>query len=306
LITDTTSLEKNIAFPTEIDLLGRVIEYGERIIQKVDRKAKLVKSGVIRKAKQTAKIFYSAGQKTKELLEKMSGRLLKMAVEQMAQAERIYQKASETVKKKLRKTYEALDTTGRKVIRQIRKKLAGENIPDRIVNFHESHVRALPKGKIHKPCEFGTKVRIDMTGNGYVTNYQNYLGNPNDATMTEDAVKAHAKKYGKEFKFATADRGFANREMEQRLEFQLGIKMVIPGKKESTSTLKGEEKKIYNSRAAIEAKISEGKRCVGLDKCLYHGYEGDQICTALGVFALNARKLMRDLRENPKLMMAFT
>src|SRR5208283_4931150 len=39
LIIDTTSLEKNIAYPTEVHLLGRVIECAERVIQKVRKKA---------------------------------------------------------------------------------------------------------------------------------------------------------------------------------------------------------------------------------------------------------------------------
>jgi hypothetical protein len=65
------------------------------------------------------------------------------------------------------------------------------------------------------------------------------------------------------------------------------------------------EKKIYDSRSKVEAKISEGKRCRGLAKSYYHGYDGDKICASLGIFALNARKLIRDMREHPKLILKF-
>ena len=48
LFTDTTSLEKNILYPTEIGLLKRVIEEAEIIRQKVRYKKELVKTEVIK------------------------------------------------------------------------------------------------------------------------------------------------------------------------------------------------------------------------------------------------------------------
>ena len=62
---------------------------------------------------------------------------------------------------------------------------------------------------------------------------------------------------------------------------------------------------LYNKRAAIEAKISEGKRMCGLDKSNYRGYEGDKMWAALSVMALNIRKLIRDVSKNPELMLRF-
>jgi len=305
LIVDTTSLEKNIAYPTEVNLLGRVIECSEKIIQKVGKKSKLVKSAVIRKYRQVAKVFYSAGRKTEKLLRQTSRTLLKIAKEQVVLAGKTYQACSKAVRKALINTHHKLTTVGEKILSQIEEKLEGGKPEDKIVNMNEPHVRALPKGKIHKPCEFGTKLRIDMSGNGYVTNYKNYIGNPNDATMLEEAVRVHAKGYGKKFKHVTADRGFANSELQQILEKDCHITTVIPGKQDSKQALSRKDRKIYDSRAAIEAKISEGKRCTGLDKCRYHGFEGDQISSALGSFGLNARKLIRDLREHPKLILKF-
>ena len=52
---------------------------------------------------------------------------------------------------------------------------------------------------------------------------------------------------------------------------------------------------LYNKRSAIEAKISEGKRTCGLNKSYYKGFEGDRMWAALGIMALNIRKLLRDI-----------
>ena len=68
----------------------------------------------------------------------------------------------------------------------------------------------------------------------------------------------------------------------------------------------GKEKdELYNKRAAIEAKISEGKRMYGLNKSYYKGYQGDKMWAALGVMALNIRKLLRDITKNPELILRF-
>jgi len=45
--SDTTSLEKNISYPTEVSLLKRVIDHGEMVVQGVVKKKELMKTTVI-------------------------------------------------------------------------------------------------------------------------------------------------------------------------------------------------------------------------------------------------------------------
>lgn len=59
-----------------------------------------------------------------------------------------------------------------------------------------------PKGKVGKPVEFGDKLRVDMSRNGYVTNFKVYKGNPADVTMLEDCIKEHHKAFKDTFKAA--------------------------------------------------------------------------------------------------------
>ena len=305
LITDTTSLEKNIAYPTEINLLGRVIEHGERIIQGVAKKSQMIKSAAIRKAKTIAKVFYSARRKTTELLRSTGNQLLKLAKEQVKKAKKSYTGSSKAFRRKLKKVMEKLTTVGEKIITQVEEKMQGGSPKDKIVSYNEPYARALPKGKVHKTCEFGSKVRLDMSDNGYITNNKVYKGNPNDSTMLNESIQEHSENFGDDFSKVTADRGFADELGEAKLEKDYGIKVVIPGKKEKPRELTMEEKKIYDRRAAIEAKISEGKRCAGLGRCRYAGFEGDEICVSLGSLVLNARKLIREMREHPKIILKF-
>jgi hypothetical protein len=89
------------------------------------------------------------------------------------------------------------------------------------------------------------------------------------------------------------DRGFADTQLVQELEQDHGITLAVPGKKDR-KRLPGGKQQLYDARAAIEAKISEGKRMTGLGLCRYKGWMGDRICGALGVMALNLRKMLRE------------
>ena len=295
LITDTTSIEKNIIYPTEISLLKRVIEAAEMVCQKIIYKKEMIKTQVIKKANQISKIYYSSGQKTKELLTSCGQQLLTIAKGLVEKAKATIQGCSKKTQKKLHEIYDKVATVGVKILEQVTKKMEGEKVEDKIVSYFEEHARALPKGKIHKPCEFGVKGRIDMEERGYITNYECYLGNPADVTMIEKAMEEHSREFGKTFKEATADRGFYDEELNAKLEEKYGVMLAIPHKKDRKDIMGEKKESIYqHKRPAIEAKISEGKRVVGLGKSMYKGYFGDQIWLALSVLSLNLRRYLRE------------
>ena len=60
LLTDTTTLEKNIAYPTEVSLLSRIIKEAAYIIQNVKHKKDIIITSTIAKAKKISKIYYSS------------------------------------------------------------------------------------------------------------------------------------------------------------------------------------------------------------------------------------------------------
>ncbi len=297
LVVDTTSLEKKILYPTEVSLIKRVIEHAEMVVQKVELKKEMVKSAVIKAANKLAKTYYSARKKSTELLHSVSRKMIELAKETLKKAEKSFAAVKTMRNKIIEKTYRKVKEVGGKILSQIETKLSGEAVPDKIVSYYEPHVRALPKGKIHKPCEFGTKVTLGMSGNGFVTDYDLHEGNPNEKGLLPAMVERHSDKFGSEFQEVTADAEFADMQQNQNLENRYDVTVAIPDKK-ARSTDRGldrQRKTIYNKRSAIEAKISETKRMYGLDKSDYEGFEGDWICLILGVFAVNAKKLLRIL-----------
>jgi len=86
LFTDTTSLEKNIIYPTDVSLLTRVIREADYIIQNVMRKKNVIISSAVKKAKTLSKIYYSSSKKTKDLLNKTARSLSRIAKAQLTVA----------------------------------------------------------------------------------------------------------------------------------------------------------------------------------------------------------------------------
>ena len=303
LFTDTTSLEKNIAYPTDVSLLSRVIKEADLVIQNVNRKKNAVISSAVKKAKTLSKIYYSSSKKTKELLIKTSKALLCLAKAQMAAAG-VRVKHMKVSKENI-KRYKKLKKVGAKIIRQTLKRLSGLKVNNKIVSYYEDHAQSLPKGKLNKPCEFGVKLSLSMSSNGYITDHKLYDYNIADIKTLKEAVNIHSKTFGKDFKGAAADRSYYDEDLNTALEKKHKIVLAIPHKKNRSNKMGKDKDELYDKRAAIEAKISEGKRMCGLDKSYYRGYEGDRIWASLSVMALNIRKLIRDINKSPELILRF-
>ena len=303
LISDTTSVESNIIYPTEINLLRRVIEEATAVIQEVKYKKYIIETEIVRKSKQISKVYYSAKKRTKKLLNSCTSQLLKLSGQVLVKAQKKVKNNKCELKKYVIDRYEKLINTGVKIVKQIEDKYDGKKVNDKIVSYFEDYARALPKGKIGRACEFGMKLRIDMSANNYITNYKSYLGNPADVTMLKDAVNEHYDQFKGEFKEGLMDAGFYDGKLKKEIENDLNIKLVIPHKKNKKLTK--HEQKRYNKRAAIESKISEGKRSNGLGKTLYKHQSGSEIWTTMSIFVLNIKQFLRDVVKKPKLLYKF-
>lgn len=98
--------------------------------------------------------------------------------------------------------------------------------------YYEDHTRSLPKGKVGRPIEFGDKLRVDMSGNGYITNWKLYQGNPSDVTMLKDAIEKHKSVFKEKFHSAGFDRGFYDEGKIEEYENEYNVLLAIPHKKD--------------------------------------------------------------------------
>jgi len=306
LFTDTTSLEKNITYPTEVSLLSRVIAEAATVVQNVKHKKDAVINEAIKKAKQISKIYYSSSKRTKKLLKTCSQKLLSLAKQEIESAALAVADMAEAVSKVTLARFKKLTNTGAKIISQIEAKLEGKPAAKRILSYHEESVASLPKSRPGKaPCAFGAKLALSMSKNGYITDSSLYDRNIADVDTLGQALKNHSNTFGKKFKAASADRAYYDKELIEELEEKYDISLAIPHKKRRDLVMSDKKKLLYRKRAAIEAKISEGKRVTGLGKSYYKGFTGDRMWTSLSVLALNLRQLLKDMARKPELLYKF-
>lgn len=305
LFTDTTSLEKNIAYPTEVSLLSRIVKEAAAVIQNVRYKKDIVVKQAVLASKKISKVYYSNSKKTKKLLNACSKKLLIIAKDEIENAAAAVKQMGNSISKITRQRFKKLSTTGKEIISQVEAKHEGRPLPKRILSYHETDSAALPKSRPGKaPCAFGAKLSLSVTGNGYITDYSLYNRNIADISTLSEVVKNHKNNFGKKFKGLSADRAYYDKDLIEGLEKSHNIICAIPHKKRKEN-LKFKKKRLYKKRSAIEAKISEGKRVTGLDKSYYRGFEGDHIWAGLSVLALNLRQLLKDVNKKPELIYRF-
>jgi hypothetical protein len=304
LLTDTTSLEKNIAYPTEVSLLSRVIKEAAMVCQNIRYKKDMVVTETIKRAKKISKVYHSCSRKTGKLLKDTTSALLLIAKEQIEEAQEAVDSMADKVSAVTAERLNKLKTVGKAIVAQVESKLSGKPVAKRILSYHEEAAVSLPKSRPGKPCAFGAKLSLSVSGNGYVADHRLYDSNIADIDTLEDAVKDHLEKFGKKFKEASADRAYYDKDLIEELEATHNIKIAIPHKKRK-EPLTQDKEHLYKKRAAIEAKISEGKRMTGMGKSYYSRFSGDRIWAGLSVLALNLRQLLKDMDRKPELIYQF-
>jgi IS5 family transposase len=182
-----------------------------------------------------------------------------------------------------------------KVARQIRQRIAGEKITDRIVSLHDPDARPIRKGKIGKVTEFGYVSQLaEVTehtqrgARGLILPASHQIGNPSENTLLPGTV-AELTRLGITPREIALDGGFQPTPTNAALA-ELGAKTVfIAGHQEPAS--RHTKRRLARYRTGTEGRISHLKRRYGLDRSRLKGDEGEQIWTEWAILAYNADTL---------------
>ena len=196
-----------------MSLLARVIKEADYIIQNAKRKKDAALSAAVKKAKTLSKIYYSSSKKTKELLDRTAKALISIAKSQLRVAAVAATQMADAVSRQNIKRYIKLKEVGKKIVRQAQARINCTKVPGRIVSYHEEHAKALPKGKVGKPCEFGAKLALSMSANGYITDHRLYDSNIADISTLKEILNKHGQTFGKDFKGGAADRAYYDEDL---------------------------------------------------------------------------------------------
>lgn len=290
---DSTTLESHISYPTDVGILHQAVKtlsgqagsLGQKIINHVRATKKaLARWGASSKAKP---------KERKRLGQKVLKKVAKLARQSVEQSRAAYHQLSKSAPTQLKEKFLGTIELAQTVLEQTEQKLRGQrSIPQRIVSFFDPEARAIVKGKLDKPVEFGRTLELVQDSSGTILHYEVHQGNPSDKTHLISLVretKAVAKQISPD---VAADRGFYSADNLTSLG-RLGVRHVgipkigrlnaIERRRQRSRWFRG----LQRFRCGIEAAISLLKRRFSLGRILARGSQATAIWTGWAIFAYN-------------------
>lgn len=298
IAADTTAQPKNIAYPTDVDLLHRI---REKIVQKIKRVREEVTlrkpfrpfSRVSKGVVLGIKKFY---RRDPEKRAKATQKLRNIVTQVIYQANRVVHSLYVRKRKDLARPLNQLTSLGLKIVEQTGEVLQGRKPNRRLYSLHEPDVAAIRKGKSHPDCEFGSVVSLAINEDGLILGHQEYQGNVADVKTLDPLLQVVQGNTGVIPPEISADRGFSRAlAQEERWSRRLGIKrLAIPrkGKQRHPHRRASWFRRAMRRRVAIEPVIGHLKQDHRMNRCRYKGWVGDTINVVWASLAWNTKKLV--------------
>lgn len=312
MTTDSTVVEKHIAYPTDSNLLDRGRKKLVQVVSTLKKQGVKVKGGLrnyAKKGKRAILGIIKLGKDRQERIEKHTMELAKMAQHTLTQTKKELEKAKRRlaqirgkvevrVEEQLRRSIaqgEKLCQQVKQVIHQSRQRFKGVHIKDKLYAYHEAHVTAVVKGKRSKPREYGIKVNVSIDTKGFVVNHEEYTKNKNDSKLLDPALKCWEEVTGALPKQLNADRGYLQKRSQQSRRYQSIPQVCIPwrGKTKNPDHRKAWYKRGMSNRPKIEATIGHLKQDHGMGRSRYRGFAGDRMTVGWATAAWNLNKWMK-------------
>lgn len=305
LKSDSYSLETNVHFPTDLNLLWDSMRKCLDMIKKL-QKITSVKGW--RKIKNLRKILKSLFRTTSQHVFKgKDEQQKKQQVKQyLHQARMLEARVAELVdypplmagqEKKILSVVVALEKYKKfvtKFIDQIdRRLLKGEVIPaaEKIYSIFEEHTEWLSKGKLNKNVELGHPLLITTCQYGLIMDY-NVMEEQKDPSQVK-GVGERVKKYFPHLKVYSHsfDKGFWSKENLEILQDAPIEQAILPKRGRHTKEDKAREsdptfKKLRNAHSGVESNINMLEHH-GLNRCMDKGLGNYKRCVGLSVLAYN-------------------
>jgi transposase, IS5 family len=290
---DSTTLEAHIAYPTDIGILHQAV-------RTLTRTASSLGQSIVSHVRATKRALARWGQssKAKPKERKTQGKKILKKVAQLAtdtleQSRQALNQLSTTVPAQLKQRFSETIELAEKLVQQTQDKLAGKgSIPERIVSFFDPEARAIVKGKLDKPVEFGRTLQLVQDDSGVIVHYEIHRGNPSDKTELVPLVGQTKKILKRAPRALATDRGYYSADNVNKLS-RLGVRRVgIPkiGRLSQFETRHQRSRwfrELQRFRCGIEAGISLLKRRFSLGRVLAKGSPATAVWTGFAIFAFN-------------------
>ncbi len=309
---DTTVVETNIHYPTDSSLLGdgdrvltRLMKKVTEIAGEVGTKVRNSMRNVQRRVAEIARASRTRGEKGKQKIEPLYGKLLEITSRVLGQAKRFSSEIARGVKRSsdvlkqaalqgLKIEIDSMAETIGKVVSQTKARVFGGDVhvEGKILSVFETSTEVIRKGKASKPTEFGKMVKIQEAENQIVIEFEVYDQKPNDSDLLVSSIEVHQERMGRTPELIAADAGFYSAKNVAAAE-ERGVKRVsVPNRSTKSKVRREIQKKRWFKkgqkwRTGCEGRISLLKRRHGLRRSLYKKAAGMKRWVGLGVIADN-------------------
>jgi IS5 family transposase len=292
LVTDTTVMPVNIAYPTDVNLLDKI---RRKTVAYLD-KAKNFGAKSYRTYQRTARRVVITYQKirkhTIQARRRVQKKLLQFShrnVEQLNEAMKTVQRTNEPTSEPFIQKARQFLQTAQNILTQQKEIYHNQKVKERIVCVHKTHIRPMVRGKYPVEVEFGPKLLVNLQDD-YLFLEDVQFNNVSDTQLLKTSIESYKERFDKLPTQLATDRGFWSKENRQLAE-DYGIKKIAMENKGKSNYLKGKpfRERLRRLRCKIEAKISLAKRKYGLDRCLYSIQHGEEIWARLGLTAMNLK-----------------
>jgi IS5 family transposase len=300
---DTTAQPKNIAYPTDADLLHRIRE-------KIVRQIKRVREGVtLRKPFRTysqtgkklllgiKKFFRKNPEGRKEAIKELKDMTRHVVEQATGVVNSLYSRGFREAGRKLKR----LVSLGKKVVDQTKQVLSGISPKGRIYSLHEPDVAIIKKGKSHPDCEFGAIVALSKNDDGLILSHMEYQHNVADVNTLGRVITGVKRNTGRPPRDVTADRGFdQSLKKQENCRRRWGVERIAIPKKGKTPHPDSKEswfRKALKQRVKIEPIIGHLKCDHRMNRCRYKRAAGDTVNVVWATLAWNTKKIVHLHRQ---------
>jgi len=301
---DSTVVEADVRWPTDAGLAAdgvrALAREGRKLAARIGRKRTAVRDrsrATGRKLRAlTRTVRRRTGEAKREVIEltDQTGQLLEQSIREARKLAAIARRRARgrgaRAKLKAADALEQLAARCEKVTDQIKKRVAGEPITDRLISLWDPDARPIRKGKLGKPNEFGYVDQLcEITPNtkrgarGFILPPKSEIGNPAENTLLT-ATAAELTKLDITLKEIVLDGGFMPTPSNTTLD-GLADTVHITGRQETGSKRTRRRRQRY--RTGIEGRISHLKRGYGLDRSRLKGDTGHQIWAGWAALSYN-------------------
>ena len=306
---DSTVIEADVRYPTDADLASS----GVRVLAREGAKlAKLIgekRSRVRDRSRSTGRrlraitrtVRRRSGEAKAEVLKLTSetGELLWKSIREARRLAQVARRKARgrgaKAKSKAAASLEQWADRCEQVAAQIKQRIAGEPIKDRLVSLFDPDARPIRKGKLGKPTEFGFVSQLaEVTehtkrgARGLILPASTESGNPAEDTLLPGTV-AELKRLGISVREVAVDGGFNTGPTNTVLADLQPKNVYIAGRQQPVS--KRTQHRLRRYRTGAEGRVSHLKRRYGLDRSRLKGDQGRQIWTEWATLAYNTDTL---------------